>query len=88
MGGPRPRVRCPVCGRDVALTARSRRLGPHRDDTGKSRGYYCDGAGTVTEEEARAAELRVLAMLVYRYPDKAVELVAGLRSPMGRASLN
>jgi hypothetical protein len=36
-----PRTTCPYCGRDVPL--RGGRIGYHKDQTGKSSGYWCDG---------------------------------------------
>jgi hypothetical protein len=40
----RPRVDCPVCGRQVALTARRGVIGPH--NALPSRGSRCAGAGS------------------------------------------
>jgi 6-pyruvoyltetrahydropterin/6-carboxytetrahydropterin synthase len=39
-------VTCPVCGRDVALTAKTRLIGNHSDPTRSSRNSYrCDAVG-------------------------------------------
>lgn len=77
MATVRPRVTCPDCGRNVALTPTGR-IGWHMDRTGASDGYYyCDGYGQFAGDVA-AAQLDRLAVLVERYPERARELVAGL----------
>ena len=70
MGERRPRVDCPKCGKDVALTP-SGLIGWHKDDTRASRGYYCDAAQTMTEADVRAHEVQLLAELIAKYPDQA-----------------
>lgn len=76
--GRRARVKCPVCGRDVALTPKTGVIGRHFDRSGKSSGYYCDAVGMLPGGRARAADLRRLAELVFAYPERARELVAQL----------
>ena len=71
----RPRVTCPVCGRHVALYPNGN-VGRHKDPAGD--GYHCDGVGKAPDPSVRAAELRKLAELVWRYPQRARELVAQL----------
>jgi hypothetical protein len=74
----RPRVTCPACGRDVALTEHSGRIGRHFDQTGRSHGYYCDAVGTLPGPAVHQAELRQLAELIFRHPQRARELIAQL----------
>ena len=68
----RRRVDCPVCDRDVALTAKTGVVGPHDDPRFARR---CKAAGKLTGEDAVKADLERLAKLVERYPEQARELV-------------
>jgi len=79
----RPRVDCPVCGRDVALNP-SGTIRWHKDP--ESLAWSCKAAGTLTAEDAEQADLGRLAVLVERYPEQARELVAISTDRKRRAS--
>ncbi len=63
MGDSRPRVECPVCGRQVALTARRGVIGPH--NAMPSRGSRCAGVGSSPDGDTSRAGV------VVRLPDAA-----------------
>jgi hypothetical protein len=52
-GERRPRVPCPVCGREVALTAKRRVIGSHAEPGGSR--WRCAGSGLSPAVEARAS---------------------------------
>lgn len=74
------RVTCPVCGRrDVALTPKTGVIGRHVDPRDGSPYYRpCEGSGRLPDAQVRRLELELLAVLVFRYPARARELVAQL----------
>lgn len=72
--GRRPRVDCPVCGRDVALTPKTGVIGRHLDP----RGYACGAAGTLPGRDAHREEIRLLKALVAKYPEQARKMVGRL----------
>lgn len=68
----RRRVDCPVCDRDVALTATGL-IGWHKDPAGIAR--TCKAAGKLTGADAVKADLERLAKLVARYPAQTREIL-------------
>ena len=67
MSERRPRAVCPVCGRDTALTARTRVIGPHIDPAAST--YRCAGVGHPPTTSRDLAQHVRLANLIVKLED-------------------